>query len=521
MNSPEFVFNTLGCWAIGCAPALMSFHLRGEAILHGLKATKSKILIVDGDAGCRERVEDVRDRIENELQVRIVVLDEAVKSQIYNAEPTRPSDQLRAGINRDSPVVLWFTSGTTGFPKACSFQMYRAHALRYPRLRTTGLKPGDVWFVNMPMFHGTANTIIWTCMTTGLTLAISPKFSVKSFWQDIHDSNAAAFVYVGETARYLLAAPPSPLERSHKLKAMHGNGIRPEVWSKFQKRFNIPTMHEMFSSTEGGLSFLNPAKNHFFAGAVGHHGAIKRWQNEARLAPVTIDYQDGGRIWRDPKTGKAERTSYSEGGEILVKCKTEKDIEFPGYWENPEETAKRFEHNVFTEGDCYHRSGDALRRDDDGRWFFMDRLGDTYRWKSENVSTAEVASVLGKFPKLVEANVYGVEVPLHEGRAGCAAIYVRPEDRASFDYGALLHFARQNLPPFAVPVFLRQMEQPTLTPIFKQDKKALKAEAVNPEQVTNGHAKDDKIFWAKPGSLQYEPFGLIDWKQLVSQKARL
>ena len=524
-NSPQFVFNLIGAWAIGCAPALINFNLRGEALIHSLNAAKSKILIVDEDTDCQRRIEEVRWKIENELHVRIIFLDDAVKARIYNEEPTRPDNDLRDGVTGDSPVVVFYTSGTTGFPKACAFQVHRSYALGLPRLRTTGVKQGpmgDVWYINMPMFHGTACTVIWSCMITGVTLAIGRKFSIKNFWHDIYDSNAAAFVYVGETARYLLAAPPSSLDQKHKLKVMHGNGLRPEVWTEFQMRFNVPTVHEFFSSTEGGLSLLNASKGEFFASAVGHHGLIKRSLNHNILVPVKVDYQDGGRIWRDSKTGFARRTRYDEGGEIIVQCKSESQIDFPGYWGNPDATAKRFERNVLRKGDCYYRTGDALRRDMDGRWFFIDRLGDTFRWKSENVSTAEVAHVLGEFPKLVEANVYGVEVPNHEGRAGCAAIYIHPQERDSFDYNGLLKFAKERLPNSAVPVFLRLIKSPTLTHVYKQDKRSLRGEGVNMEKIMSGDiGNEDEIFWAKPGASQYVPFKISDWNELYYTKARL
>lgn len=247
-----------------------------------------------------------------------------------------------------------------------------------------------------------------TMMMTGITLCIGKKFSTSRFWGEVHDSKATWITYVGETARYLLAAPPSSLDKDHNLRCMYGNGLRPDVWLKFRERFNVPEVAEFFNSTEGVFSLINYSRGDHLAGAVGHHGAIMRHRTRNTMVPVLID-QDTGAIARDPKTGFAYRQPYEIGGEMIVQVPNEKV--FAGYFKNPDATRKKFERNVFKKGDLYYRSGDALYRDADGRWYFKDRLGDTFRWKGENVSTAEVSEVLGRFPGVVEANVYGVGLP--------------------------------------------------------------------------------------------------------------
>lgn len=518
INSPEFMFNMLGSWAIGTAPALINYNLGGDSLVHCLKVAGSKVLVVDSDAECVARIEEQRERIENELGMRIIIVDDATKATINAYEPTRPGNELRDGVKGDFPIFIFYTSGTTGFPKACAFQTQRAGVLGQPRLATTGIRPGDRWYDCMPLYHGTGCTTAVGCMMTGVTLCIGRKFSVRNFWRDIHDSDSNAFVYVGETARYLLAAPPSPLDKAHNLKAMYGNGMRPDIWRKFQTRFNVPCVNEFFNSTEGMLSLLNVCNGPFHEAHVGHQGALARWQTHNLLVPVEIDHEAGDRIWRDPKTGFARRRSYDEGGEIIVRCASEKD--FVGYWNNPKATAERFERDVFAKGDLFYRTGDALRRDADGRWFFLDRLGDTFRWKSENVSTAEVAEVLGRFPGLLEANVYGVEVPAHDGRAGCAAVYVRPEERAGFDWSGLLAHARKGLPKYAVPVFLRVIKAPTTMHNNKQNKVPLRKEGVDFEKIRNGEAgREDELMWVKGDT--YVPFGEGDLEAIRDGKARL
>lgn len=342
-------------------------------------------------------------------------------------------------------------------------------------------------------------------MLSGVTLCIGKKFSTSRFWTDIRDSDSTAFVYVGETARYLLANPPSEMDRKHKVRVMFGNGMRPDVWHRFVERFGIQTVAEFFNSTEGVFGLLNVCRGPFLATAVGHHGAIMRSALKNTFIPVEIDYETNS-ILRDPKTGFAKRKPYEEGGEIIVQLPTESA--FVGYYKNPEATNKKFERNVFKKGDLFFRTGDALRRDADGRWFFLDRLGDTFRWKSENVSTAEVGEVVGHYPGVVEANVYGVEVPGHDGRAGCAALYIDPAKLATFDFNGLLEHCRSKLPRYAVPVFIRVLNNLTAMHNQKQNKVPLRNDGIDlrklqertdNEAVAAGLSKEDikydTIYW--------------------------
>lgn len=285
------------------------------------------------------------------------------------------------------------------------------------------------------MYHGTGGLSSITHLIDGITLCIGKKFSTSKFWSDIRDSRATWFVYVGETARYLLAAPPSPHDRDHCVRGMYGNGLRPDVWEKFCQRFGILEVLEFFSSTEGIFSLAVSSKNSFLTGSVGFHGSLARAMMKNTFVPVKVD-DNTGAIVRNPRTGFASREPYSTGGEMIVNLPNESV--FAGYFHNLEATKKKIERDVFTKGDLWYRSGDALRRTNDGRWYFLDRLGDTFRWKGENVSTAEVSEVVGKFPGIIEANVYGVLLPNHDGRAGCAAIYIDPGMRAAFDFAGLL-----------------------------------------------------------------------------------
>ncbi|MCJ1308751.1 hypothetical protein MMC25_002405 [Agyrium rufum] len=525
INSPEMVFAWLGLWSIGCAPALVNYNLVGGSLEHCIKLAGANMILVDEDAECMARIEG--DRLRMEAQgIEIVVLDAVVQSSIASLPATRPDDSLRDGVKLNSPAMLIFTSGTTGLPKAFPFVHSRnliAGLGGRINFDASAGPTGDIMYDCMPYYHGTGGVIAMTTMMAGVTLAIGRKFSVSNFWQEVYDSNATMFIYVGETARYLLASAPSHLDRKHRVRCMHGNGLRPDVWTRFQERFNVPEVAEFFGSTEGVLHLTNYARNKEFANAVGHHGFVQRLFWRTIIAPVQVDIATGD-IFRDPKTGFAKRVPYTKGGEILVKVPG-KEV-WPGYWRSKAASDKKFVQDVFQEGDLYYRSGDAMRRDEEGKWHFLDRLGDTYRWKSENVSTAEVALALGGFPGVLEANVYGVVVPGHEGRAGCAAVLLEKTDVEGFDWKGLAEFLRGKLPRYAVPVFIRVVgtQGSFTTHNNKQNKVPLREEGVDParkgSKVVNG--REDVFYWlASADKGGYVRFGPGEWTGLVEGRARL
>jgi len=460
INSADFMFAWIGLWAVGAAPAMINYNLAGKALVHCLVVSGAKLILVDGDAEVLRRIAEVREEVEGK-GMAVAELPKA-REEIYSMPPARPSDELRKDVTARSPMALFYTSGTTGMPKAVPLPVITAFSNGYGISARMDFidRDTDRWYACMPLYHGTGGISTAGQLLCGVTVCIAPKFSASNFWRDVRDSRATWFSYVGETLRYLLAAPPSPLDKEHNVHSIYGNGLRPDVWKRFKDRFGIDRVFEFFNSSEGVLSLDNPSRNDYTANAVGHHGFLLRWKYHKYLVPVAIDH-DTGDIARDPTTGFGTRLPYEEGGEILIAMPFERP--FPGYWNDVAATEKKLARDVFRKGDCYYRTGDALRRDGEGRWFFMDRLvcvngakppltpegsiadvgmgcrlGDTFRWKGENVSTAEVSEILGTYPGVLDANVYGVQVPGHDGKAGAVAICIDPNFRKTFDHAAFL-----------------------------------------------------------------------------------
>ncbi|KAK5653978.1 hypothetical protein OQA88_7654 [Cercophora sp. LCS_1] len=519
LNSPDFVFAWIGLWAIGAAPAMINYHLTGRALIHCLKLSEAKLVLMDGDDAAMGRMAEVRPEMDRiaKAPIKFVRLSDA-KPEIYASPSARPADEHRLGLKANDPMGLFYTSGTTGMPKGCQLPIIAAFGHGYGTIAGTNpvQEPNPRYYVCMPYYHGTGGINVMAQLLCGHTICISPKFSVSGFWQDVRDSKATWFVYVGETLRYLLAAPPSPLDRQHSVHSIYGNGLRPDVWGRFRERFGIERVFEFFNSTEGMLALDNESYNDYTAHAVGHHGFLQRWKYHKYYVPVAVDPETGD-IARDPDTGFGYRMPYEVGGEILVRVPFERS--FPGYWKDAKASEGKFIHDVFEKGDSYYRTGDALRRDSEGRWFFLDRLGDTFRWKGENVSTAEVSEVLGKYPGILDANVYGVQVPGHDGKAGAAAIYIDPALKKTFDHQDFLRHARAHLPRYAVPLFLRHVKEPSATHNNKQNKVPLKKEGIDPEKVK----PEDKVFWIESHGkgVTYIPFTRQDWDDLHVGKAKL
>lgn len=380
----------------------------------------------------------------------------------------------------------------------------------------------------MPLYHSSGSIMcVVNCIFSGATVALGAKFSTRTFWSDVRRHNASMIQYVGETLRYLLAAPVETdpvtgenLDRKHRVRIALGNGLRPDVWNRFKNRFGIEYIAEFYGSTEGSFAMWNLSRNDFALGAIGRNGWLYSLLMRSTSALVEVDFStDLPR--RDAKTGFCKTVKPGDPGECLFRL-PEKDLEkrFQGYYGDRAATNKKIMRDVFRKGDAWFRTGDVLRWDSEGRIFFHDRIGDTFRWKSENVSTAEVSQTLGHSASIVEANVYGVQLPHHDGRAGCAAIVLKEGEgenkKLEETLAELAQHVRESLPKFAVPVFLRVIEAGKMqtTGTNKQQKHDLRGEGVDPAKTGA-----DGVFWLVDG--RYVPFTKRDWDQLNGGHTKL
>ena len=374
----------------------------------------------------------------------------------------------------------------------------------------------------MPLYHSSAAILAFnTTLITGCTLILGHRFSPQTFWTEVRKHKATIIQYVGETCRYLLAASPQldpitgkNLDLANDVRIAFGNGLRPDVWDRFKTRFGIETIGEFYGATEGVSATWNLSSNTFSSGAIGRNGSLSSLILNKQIALVEVDWSTEVPLRTAPhnfcqhvKTGKP--------GELLFKVDP-KDIytKFQGYFNNDAASQSKVLRDVLAKGDAYVRSGDVLRWDSEGRWWFCDRIGDTFRWKSENVSTAEVSEVLGTHPSILEANVYGVEIPHHDGRAGCAAILFKGD---VVDEGVLEGVAKhavKGLPKYSVPVFLRVVTEHKTTGNNKQQKAVLRNEGIDPARVGG-----ERVFWLRGG--RYVEFKEGHWEELRKGMVRL
>ncbi len=527
MNSPVFVFLWLGLWSLGATPAFINYNLIGEPLLHSVKTSTARILFVDQEIKPRF-TKDITDTLESANArdgngpVQTVFFDEALEEQIMDTEAVREPDSSRSVVPLDMALLI-FTSGTTGLPKPATVTWQKTRVLTGFMPSWLGLKQSDRYYTCMPLYHSSAALLgLCTSLLNGNTLVLGHRFSTKSFWNEVRQHDATVIQYVGETCRYLLAAKPQydpvtgeNLDRVNNVTKAMGNGLRPDVWDRFKERFGIDTVGEFYGSTEGVSATWNLSSNKFSSGAIGRNGYLGSAILKQQLTIVEVDWATELPL-RDPlRHNLCRRVKTGEPGELMFKVDPA-DIhsKFQGYFNNPSATESKIFRDVLVKGDAYCRSGDVVRWDSEGRWWFCDRIGDTFRFKGENVSTAEVSAVLGTHPRVHEANVYGVEVPNHDGRAGCAALLFDTEDLSEGLLDSVAAHATSGLPRYAVPLFLRVVSAHQTTGNNKQLKAVLRGEGIAP-----GRTGSDGVFWLKGG--RYERFGEREWEELSRGRVRL
>ena len=517
-NKAAFVFAFCGAWAAGVTPALINFNLIDNALAHCVKVSTAKVMIFDDEAlaavsTAKDLLPGVRLICHKEQTAGADFCENISFQETLSRQPlSRPPNSRRSGQKMTSAAALIYTSGSTGLPKAAVVPWAKYGSSAVASSGLIGIKQSDRFFTCMPLYHGTANILgFGSCLATGATFCLGHRFSNKTFWPDVRQTKATIIQYVGEVCRYLLAAPPSKLDTQHSVRMAYGNGMRPDVWERFRQRFGIETICEFYASTEGVGGSFNHNSNSLGAGAVGKLGKLGRTLNPA-VAIVQVDL-DTELEKRDPKTGICIQSPAGQPGELMYMLEEgNAEKSFVGYFGNQKASDSKLVRDVVKKGDLYMRMGDLMSIDADGFTYFHDRLGDTFWWMGDKVSTTEVAVAIGSFPGIAEANVYGVQLPNHDGRAGCAAVNLDPATPINWQHlGA--HVSKA-LPKYAVPLFVRVCEQMASTGNYKQQKVGLRNEGVDHSKVGQ-----DRLLWFKDGT--YTEFAPQDWQALVAGKARL
>ncbi|KAJ8398280.1 hypothetical protein AAFF_G00428500 [Aldrovandia affinis] len=467
-NEPQFVWIWLGLAKIGCAAAMLNYNIRSKSLLQCFSCCKATVLIAGAEL--KGAVEEVLPTL-REQNVSVFILGaecdtagiETLGDKIERASDEPLSPDLRSKVRMESPAVYIYTSGTTGLPKAAMVPQFKIWGATF-FLALAGVTSKDVIYINLPLYHSAGLMIgVAGAIERGITIVLRRKFSASQFWEDCRKYNVTVIQYIGEIMRYLCNSPKKDNDRDHKVRLAVGNGIRADVWKDFVNRFGSISIKEMYAATEGNMSFWN------YVGKIGETGLLV-----SKITNLTP---------------------------------------FVGYANNPEQTEKKRLRNVFQKGDLYFNSGDLLRFDRENFIYFQDRVGDTFRWKGENVATSEVADALTMLDFVEEANVYGVQVPGHEGRIGMAALILKEEKQ--LDCSSVFGHVANHLPAYGWPRFIRIQKSLQLTGTFKPIKSQLVREGFDPALIK------DPLYFLDQRQMAYVLMTQEIYKSIISGTTKL
>lgn len=510
-NRPEYLIIHAGLAKIGVVPALINTNNRGQVLVHAISVVEAKALICGSEL------------IDRFLEIGSQLKDSALAHRFIEKET--PDLDTPSGVTDlwpllaeqpvinpavDDPIVLGdtleyiYTSGTTGHPKATILTHKKWFQLGYA-LGGMSMQAidTDIQYMCLPLYHNSGVNIAWPAtLMWGGTLALRRKFSASRFWDDVRMSKANRFVYIGELCRYLNNQPVKADDADNPLEVILGNGMRAEYWEQFQKRFGIRRIVEVYGATEGVGGLINRSGVPGMIGRLTLFGIVK-------MGEVAQYDPDTDTLVRD-ENGFAIPCKPGENGMFLSKIGLIN--QFSGYKNNPKATQSKLMTDVFKKGDAYFVSGDLFKLHEKGYVSFVDRLGDTFKWKGEVVSTNEVADVLFQFKGIDDANVYGVEVKGAEGRTGMAALTLVPGTSLNLD-GFARHVS-DRLAVYAVPRMLRILEESHVTSTFKQVKTRLKQEGFNPDLIKG------PLYFLDPESQRYVPLTPELYASVQSGKIR-
>ncbi len=503
-NRIEYLIIFSAVAKIGAVASLINIDLREKSLIHSIKLTPGKIIIIDEE--CFEFFNQIKDKLDlNEDQILLFLPNEGkiatpkafndLSEAVNECSKTNPSTTLT--IRTNDALAYIFTSGTTGLSKASILIHNRmiGGALFFGQT-IAEITPDDTIYIPLPFFHSNALTIGWaSAFSGGGAVAISKKFSITRFWDEIHKFKATAFIYVGEICRYLYNQPPSDNDLNNKIRIIIGNGLRLDIWMRFKKRFGIEHIVEFYGASEISPVFANILNFDYTVGGCGNPYAI-----------IEYDIEEDKPI-RDEE-GFMKRVPLGGVG-LLIFDRSDPNI-FVGYT-SKEATEKKLFRNVFQEGDVWFNSGDLMRDLGQSHAQFIDRLGDTFRWKGHNVSTTEVEETINIFPDILLSSVYGIIIPGTDGRAGMASIVPSVKGK-DFDLKAFYNHLEKNLAPYAIPIFLRFKSDFETTSTLKFKKNVLKREGFDLTII------DDPLYILLPGEKLYIPLTTKIYDNLQNYK---
>jgi fatty-acyl-CoA synthase len=506
-NRPEYMAIWLGITSVGGVVSLLNTFLHGASLAHCIDSVAPKHVIV-----AAKLCEDTREghaqlksapKIWSHGSDDFARIDRAI--EIFDAAPLTETE--RRDVTIADRALHIYTSGTTGLPKAAnvSHERLMQWSFWFAGLMNTG--PADRMYDCLPMYHSVGGVVATgALLVRGGSVVIRGRFSVSEFWDDVVNWDCTLFQYIGELCRLLVRAPAQVREKQHRLRLVCGNGLRGDVWEEFKRRFAIPRILEFYGATESNISLYNVEGK---VGAIGRAPSFLAHRFPVALVksdPLTNELTRGA-------DGFCLRCATDETGEAIGKMYDEglrSGRKFEGYTD-----AQASEHkvirNVFERGDAWYRTGDLMRCDAGGYYYFVDRIGDTFRWKGENVATSEVAAAIAAFPGIADVTVYGVAVPGTEGSAGMAALVVD----GPLDLPELRKHLVRALPPYARPLFLRIQDRIAVTATFKHQKNDLVREGFDPA------ATNDAIYFDDPSQQAYVPIGGALFDRIRSGDVRL
>ena len=482
---PDYVAAWLGISRIGGVVALINTKLIGQSLAHCINVAKADHIILADELA--DTFETARPHL---ARVPKVWTDASLAAALAQFDGGSLSPAERRDVSINDRALLIYTSGTTGLPKAASISHRRILNWGGWFAGLTDAAPDDRLYNCLPVYHSVGGIVAPCSMLfAGGSVASAEKFSATNFWSDLVRFDCTLFQYIGELCRYLLKAPVSEFENQHRLRLACGNGLRGDIWEAFQSRFAIPRILEFYAATEGNFSLYNVEGK---VGAIGRIPPLLAHRFPAAI--VKVDAENGAPL--HDGNGLCIACGRNETGEAIGRIGTadEGGGRFEGYTDKAE-TEKKVLRDVFAKGDAWFRTGDLMRLDEHGFFHFVDRVGDTFRWKGENVATSEVNEAIRECGGVVDATTYGVEIPGYDGRAGMAAIVVD----GNFDFKCLADHLVRRLPTYAHPLFLRISASLDSTETFKQKKQVLMREGFDPAAI------NEPLHYREPKSGAYLP----------------